>query len=697
MSAISIGGLNNGKLDLDHIAEVATSTGRTATDRKGNVKLTVSAAIESLKAFNPRGAWTVATHYAVKDIFTSNGMAYAVVVAHTSVSVAGDLLVGNVVIHQGATREELAAVGGSKGVGFIQKGIGAVARDIESELRDRAICVTQFGAVADWDGAQGTDNTAAFQAALNATSIFGGSVFVPAGSYKISDTLIMDTGQYTFGLILFGEGRNSIIVQTGAGKDAVHFSNSQFLQNSGLSDLAITSTQAAGHCVNIVYGCTTCFISNVDLSVMNPAKSCVYGNYTTFGGGIFDTKFSGGSWYCDPASTQPGFRVVANGTIFNENIFENLRCYQAKTLQFFHITTVGQSAIWLVNNTWKNINFEICTGGGIYFSSAKNWKLENLSFWDAGGKYKNNLIDMVAGSGYESCANTFINVTRNGDELEQFVRDIRIVSGQDTVLINCYTPSDHGPSYDFSNKRVTVIGSMFGIENRNNTNIQMSDLISLPALVADNVSGGVIHIAGRITENFADISYGGGFVQVVPTQASSGVILSSQTAGLAERKLVWQSVALYPLADNTASMGLGANRWSVVHAGTGAINTSDADHKQQIRAIDAAVLRAWSKVEFCQYKFNDAVETKADGARWHVGVIAQRVKEAFESEGLDPFAYGVLCYDEWAAAPAVLDDQGAVVLPAITAGSRYGIRYEEALALECAYLRSRLSMIGVAG
>lgn len=588
---------------------------------------------------------------------------------------------------------ELRAERGGQLVGFIQRGIGAVPRNVESELRDRAICVTQFGAVADWNGVTGTDNTAAFQAALNATSIFGGSVFVPAGSYKISDTLVMDTGQYTFGLILFGEGRNSIIVQTGEGKDVIYFSTTQFLQNSGLSDLSIISTKRAGHCVNILYGCTTCFLSNVDMSVMNPAKSCVYGNYSFGEGGIFDTKFSGGSWYCDPGSTRPGFQVIANGTLFNENVFENLRCYQAKTLQFFHITTVGRGAIWLVNNSWKNINFEICTGGGFYFSCAKSWVLENISFWDAGGKYTNNLIDMVAGSAYESCANTLINVTRNGDELEQFVRDIRIISGQDTILINCYTPSDHGPSYDFSNKRVTVIGRMFGVENRNNTNLQLSELISVPAVVADSLSGGTLHIAGRSTDNFADISYGGGFVQIVPAQANTGVILSAQTAGLVERKLVWQNTALYPLADNTASMGLGANRWSVVHAGTGAINTSDADHKQQIRAIDAAVLRAWSKVEFCQYRFNDAVEAKGPDARWHMGVIAQRVKAAFESEGLDPYAYGLLCYDEWAAAPAVLDDQGAVVLPAIEAGGRYGIRYEEALALECAYLRSRLSTV----
>jgi hypothetical protein len=128
-----------------------------------------------------------------------------------------------------------------------------------------------------------------------------------------------------------------------------------------------------------------------------------------------------------------------------------------------------------------------------------------------------------------------------------------------------------------------------------------------------------------------------------------------------------------PSTDNVTALGGPSNRWTVVYAATGTINTSDERDKQQIEPIDDAVLRAWAKVKFCQFKFNDAVEKKDDGARWHFGLIAQQVKDAFESEGLDAFAYGLLCHDEW-------ED-----------GDRYGIRYEEALALECAYLRSKLS------
>lgn len=178
------------------------------------------------------------------------------------------------------------------------------------------------------------------------------------------------------------------------------------------------------------------------------------------------------------------------------------------------------------------------------------------------------------------------------------------------------------------------------------------------------------------------------------------------------------SANLFPVVDNNRSMGLPTNRWNVIYAATGTINTSDAREKQQFTDDLAPELRAWAKVSFGKYKWNHAVDEKGDKARWHFGLIAQHVKDAFESEGLDPFAYGVLCYDEWgdvyepvmATRTATREVEVPGRLGTVThtveyeeeydtgekrlvraAGNRYGVRYEEALALECAYLRSQLT------
>jgi hypothetical protein len=168
-----------------------------------------------------------------------------------------------------------------------------------------------------------------------------------------------------------------------------------------------------------------------------------------------------------------------------------------------------------------------------------------------------------------------------------------------------------------------------------------------------------------------------------------------------------------PAADNTQQLGNASFRWSEVFAGAPAINTSDAREKEEREeGIDPAVLRAWGKVNYSQFKFKDAIARKGDGARWHIGVIAQQVQQAFESEGLDAFAYGLLCYDEWPeqweeniVEKEVIEknsDTGIEEIKVVRetvrkliaeAGNRYGIRYEEALALECAYLRSKLTQV----
>jgi len=152
-----------------------------------------------------------------------------------------------------------------------------------------------------------------------------------------------------------------------------------------------------------------------------------------------------------------------------------------------------------------------------------------------------------------------------------------------------------------------------------------------------------------------------------------------------------------PGADNLYSLGDGSYRWSTVYAATGSINTSDERTKDiKSDGIDSRVLAAWGKVNYSQFKFKDAVEKKGDKARWHIGLIAQQIKDAFESEGLDAFEYGLLCYDKWDDIYIQEMDKenkptGQMILD-IPAGDRYGVRYEEALALECAYLRSKIEV-----
>jgi len=155
-----------------------------------------------------------------------------------------------------------------------------------------------------------------------------------------------------------------------------------------------------------------------------------------------------------------------------------------------------------------------------------------------------------------------------------------------------------------------------------------------------------------------------------------------------ERLRVVNNGVVRPATDNVQTLGAAANRWSVVYAGTGTINTSDEREKQQIADLDDAERRVAVAIKGLvkKYKYNDAVALKGDDARIHVGVIAQEVIAAFAAEGLDATRYALLCHDTWEAEPEEVDKNGNVINPGIEAGERYGIRYDELLAFMIAAL-----------
>lgn len=174
---------------------------------------------------------------------------------------------------------------------------------------------------------------------------------------------------------------------------------------------------------------------------------------------------------------------------------------------------------------------------------------------------------------------------------------------------------------------------------------------------------------------------------------------------------------LTPGSDNEWGLGAAAARFKDIYAANGTINTSDEREKQNSKgepggeAIPEEWLDAWADVKWSRFKWNDAVAEKGpDGARWHIGLVAQQVGEAFAAHGLDAQEIGLLCFDEWEDEyEPVLeqvqvgeDDNGEPILEerdtgeqrlVREAGSRWGVRYDEAQAMEAAYQRRRMDRI----
>ena len=117
---------------------------------------------------------------------------------------------------------------------------------------------------------------------------------------------------------------------------------------------------------------------------------------------------------------------------------------------------------------------------------------------------------------------------------------------------------------------------------------------------------------------------------------------------------------LRPTDDDALNLGTSGRRWKGIYATTDVISTSDAREKRDIADIDPAVLRAWKRVKFRQYRLKD-------GNRIHFGVIAQEVIAAFAAEGLNALDYGVVYEDTL--------DNGE---------TRYSVCYRDIMILEAA-------------
>ena len=107
------------------------------------------------------------------------------------------------------------------------------------------------------------------------------------------------------------------------------------------------------------------------------------------------------------------------------------------------------------------------------------------------------------------------------------------------------------------------------------------------------------------------------------------------------------------------------------------------------------MLDAWGDVHLVMFQWLHAVQQKGGSlARWHTGVIAQQVRDAFVLHGImdadsTDSPWGGLCYDEWEASPEVLNEEGSVIEAERVAGNRWGIRADQCLFLEAAYQRRR--------
>jgi hypothetical protein len=540
---------------------------------------------------------------------------------------------------------------------FTQDGIGAVARTVNSKLKD-VVSVKDFGAVGDGVA----DDTAAFSAA----AATGNTVLIPKGTYLITAATTTASWRLEKGVVISGLANKgtagggvqdtsrltgSIVSQSSGGANVFKVGDSDPWLTGPRDSVDFLSTFMS---VSPVGGMAGSFATR---SSDNPTPNMQTIGVSAFG--VNDNTASPEPSWCvyteaiRYADTGPAFGAemdfVNLGNTYNLTPYSSTGSYSAVTAP--------------TANLWLSVG-----GGGSGLAASSNnisaaiVLLPNIKKFNNGIIIRNNSIEtgniLIAPEYYKYAWNDPSDRTVSTLDHRQHFRAIY----SDDIAA---APRDTNRKYKANGTSPTVLGEIIASESNQGFN----GTVEYP---------GVETLVTQET-NFASSS----------ARFRYTIAARNATSGFTVVGLNWAGDARFtPTTDNNVNLGAAATRWATVFAGNGIINTSDGRLKQDILELSDKELLVAKELKglIRRFRYVDAVEKKGAAARLHVGVIAQDVVNAFAAQGLDATQYGILCYDEWEDQPDTLDSESNVIQEGRKAGNIYGIRYDELLAFVLAAL-----------
>jgi hypothetical protein len=399
-------------------------------------------------------------------------------------------------------------------VTYTPSGTSAVARSAASKFGD-VISVKDFGAVGDGVIATGagTDNTAAFQAAINSVSTYG-TVIVPNGIYKLSSQITIPSGKALRGMggyatILLAPAAfvaDGLVKANGAGGPPTVISDLTVTSQTGGAGAASIGIHAAANGTLISNVWCAGFASNITLANTDVVLQNSVSEVSRTGGtGVSITSSSVTVADCVIYDCYLGLSVSSVAFVAGTVSVTNVRT-SACTYAGFAIDS--SSNVSLTNCSACHNNIGRYTFAGLYMSTSSNVSITNfIARLGSGPSTTARGISCSASS----------NVTIVGCQITSFDDGIYVSGGGLVQISSCALLNNN-------NRGIYVAGSGQAQINNSTCITNGSGISTNAGIYSDNSAAFGQHIISNniCTQATGGVQDYGIYANIVNNGASSG-------------------------------------------------------------------------------------------------------------------------------------------------------------------------------
>jgi hypothetical protein len=548
---------------------------------------------------------------------------------------------------------------------------GAINRPINQKLSE-IVSIKDFGAVGDGT----TNDTAAIQAALNSGKI----LFIPQGTYLCTSSLTSASKN----VVMYGHSKTEsvLLFQSTSGLDfSFDVASGVNIPNSvELYDFTVKpATSISGTGVSLVW---TDRVAQPRMSAIVDITISVNDSALAFTNGLKVVNcFQGDFSHSNILGGSTGIGVLLDSCVSNH---------------FIKVEICGFATGFKTIDSFPSSQCE-----GIIISNSTIYNCSDIAA-DIGHSILTNISDT-----HLFGVNSALTITGFNSQ-SNYTANTCYVSGASAIGIRLISAQAIG----ISNTTIQCIASAVGTgtallietgayQNRITGVDASAGAIGISIQGADNIIVGCMASAATpitytsLAQNYiAGFSLNGspGGTLFGSTSPGAGLFSMSNNGTSYTGSGITFGGPLSPSTDNAYTLGNGTNRWSVVYAATGTINTSDERSKQDIAELTAAekAVAVVLKSLIRTFRFKDAVALKGNKARIHTGIIVQDMAKAFTDNGLDPYRYGMFCSDTWHEVDGKHTDAEGKAYTSESLNAvevtRLGARYDEMLAFIIAAL-----------